>query len=223
MCWNAWVSRTSSADFESLEITYPETCFWKNIAEQRVNVSGEYAGLVPWGFVLIRVWFCVVLCRARAQLSLSKWSENGGLHWKGEALSRADFSTERDQIRTTANTLTLTKLKVKKCVKVMRNETLKPHHDLRSTMLNTKCNFVGLCVCCCCCMHSVSGKVFFFSFLLKVPNATFAVRLTRFVFSTIIPAEKLQSFHFYSKSHHLFWCLCFVYSKITNISDFIWF
>lgn len=28
----------------------------------------------------------------------------------------------------------------------MRNETQKPHRDLRSTMLNTKCNFVGLCV-----------------------------------------------------------------------------
>lgn len=55
--------------FESLELTSPETCLYSNIAKQRANVSGEYLGLIPWGFVLIRVWFCVVLCRARAQLS----------------------------------------------------------------------------------------------------------------------------------------------------------
>lgn len=55
--------------FESLNITSPEACLLNSIAKQRANVSGEYVGLVPWGFVLTRVWFCVVLCRARAQLS----------------------------------------------------------------------------------------------------------------------------------------------------------
>lgn len=65
---------------ESLEITSLETCFYDNIAKQRASAAGEFLGLVPSGLELIRVWFCVVLCRARAQLSLSKWSENGGLH-----------------------------------------------------------------------------------------------------------------------------------------------
>lgn len=66
--------------FESLEITSSETCFCNDIAKQRANTAGEFMGLVACGLERIRVWFCVVLCRARAQLSLSKWSENGGLH-----------------------------------------------------------------------------------------------------------------------------------------------
>lgn len=65
--------------FESLQITSSGTCFYDNIAKQRANTAGEFLGLVAWGLELIRVWICVVLCRARAQISLSKWSKNGGL------------------------------------------------------------------------------------------------------------------------------------------------
>lgn len=57
--------------FESLEITSTQTCFYNNIAKQRANTAGEFTGVLPWGSELLRVCFCVVLCRVRAQLSLS--------------------------------------------------------------------------------------------------------------------------------------------------------